>query len=131
MHNSIGWKFALVFAVILLVAAPVCCSAATYYVSTTGSDSNDGSVPDDAHAWATIDHGDMASLVSAGDTVRVQAGTYNASSGVSLVNTSGIIYVADGVVIISGSGAAAAVQISADNTVFNGFQVTGPTSYLV
>src|SRR5262249_10755961 len=43
-----------------------------YYVSTTGSDSNDGSA---AHPWRTIQH--ASSLVTAGYTVHVAPGTYN------------------------------------------------------
>src|SRR5437762_2979596 len=46
-------------------------AAATYYVSTTGSDSNNGSL---STPWRTISH--AASSVVAGDTVIVENGTY-------------------------------------------------------
>jgi hypothetical protein len=46
-----------------------------FYVSTTGSDSNDGSA---AHPWQTIQH--ASNMVTAGYTVHVAPGTYNVSS---------------------------------------------------
>src|SRR4051812_37030682 len=45
---------------------------ATYHVSATGNDANDGSV---ARPWATIQHAD--SIVAAGDTVVVADGIYH------------------------------------------------------
>jgi hypothetical protein len=47
-------------------------SSVNYYVSTSGSDSNDGSA---AHPWRTIQH--ASSLVAPGYTVHVAPGTYN------------------------------------------------------
>jgi hypothetical protein len=47
-------------------------SGVTYYVSTTGSDSNSGSL---TAPFRTIQHG--ANIAVAGDTVQVRAGTYN------------------------------------------------------
>jgi hypothetical protein len=44
----------------------------TYYVSTTGSDTNAGTL---AAPWRTIQH--AANSVHAGDTVQVMGGTYN------------------------------------------------------
>lgn len=46
--------------------------AATYYVATTGNDSNNGSI---YTPWQTIQH--AANAVTAGDTVYVRQGTYN------------------------------------------------------
>jgi parallel beta-helix repeat protein/VCBS repeat-containing protein len=48
-------------------------SAATYYVSTSGSDTNAGTAPGNA-AWRTITH--ALSLVTSGDIINVEAGTY-------------------------------------------------------
>src|SRR5579864_3722280 len=47
---------------------------ATYYVSTTGSDSNNGTAADNAHAWLTIAHAEAT--VTSSDTVNLAAGTY-------------------------------------------------------
>ncbi len=47
----------------------------TYYVSTTGNDSNNGLSL--ANAWATIDNGDRQCLLNPGDTVLVEPGTYS------------------------------------------------------
>ena len=47
-------------------------SAATYYVATTGSDSNSGT---QAAPWRTIQH--AATSVVAGDTINIRAGVYN------------------------------------------------------
>ncbi|MDZ7341271.1 MAG: right-handed parallel beta-helix repeat-containing protein [candidate division KSB1 bacterium] len=45
--------------------------AANYYISTTGSNSNDGSF---AHPWATINH--AIEHTKAGDTIYMRGGTY-------------------------------------------------------
>src|SRR5579859_1304233 len=47
-------------------------SGKTYYVSTSGSDTNAGTL---SAPWRTIQH--AANTVAAGDTVQVRAGTYN------------------------------------------------------
>jgi hypothetical protein len=47
---------------------------ATYYVTTTGNDTNDGTAIDAAHAWRTIQH--AADTMIAGDTVNISAGAY-------------------------------------------------------
>jgi hypothetical protein len=57
-------------AVITLVTQPAIGS--TYYVSTTGSDSNPGTL---SRPWRTIQH--AADTVTAGDTVYVRNGVYN------------------------------------------------------
>lgn len=61
-------------------------NAATYYVSPTGNDSNDGLTTADAHAWLTLQK--AANVAVADDTVNVLAGTYqgatfNVNSGTS------------------------------------------------
>src|SRR5580692_205812 len=57
-------------AVITLVTQPA--TGTTYYVSTTGSNSNPGTL---SRPWRTIQH--AANTVSAGDTVYVRRGVYN------------------------------------------------------
>jgi hypothetical protein len=57
-------------AVVTLVTQPALGS--TFYVSTTGRDSNPGTI---SQPWRTIQH--AANSVSAGDTVYVRAGVYN------------------------------------------------------
>jgi hypothetical protein len=59
-----------------LVAVPAA-AAATYYVATTGSDSNGGTSWSDA--WKTIQH--AVDNVSPGDTIQVAAGTYTETGG--------------------------------------------------
>jgi Protein of unknown function (DUF1565) len=56
----------------------------TYYVSPNGSDSQIGS---ETYPWATITH--ASSVVSPGDTVVVEDGTYNISAGGSVGGSPG------------------------------------------
>jgi hypothetical protein len=57
-------------------------SSSTYYVSPNGSDANTGS---QAYPWATITH--ASSVVSPGNTVVVEDGTYNIAPGGSVNGT--------------------------------------------
>ena len=65
-------RFLVVFLVsgFVLLAQPARCS--TYYVSTSGKDTNLGTI---TSPWRTIQH--AANSVKAGDTVYVRAGVYN------------------------------------------------------
>ncbi|MBI2842241.1 MAG: carboxypeptidase regulatory-like domain-containing protein [Armatimonadetes bacterium] len=95
-----------------------------FYVSTTGSDSNDGLTP--GAAWATIDKGDRDAILNAGDRVLIEAGTYSPSAGVVLANQAGtapnpIIYQAEGDVIVNRSLTPGAAAVEVD----------GPAGYLV
>jgi hypothetical protein len=56
----------------------------TYYVATTGSDTNDGSF---AHPWLTPKH--ASQTVVAGDTVYIMAGTYTGTGGALFPTHSG------------------------------------------
>jgi hypothetical protein len=51
------------------------------YVSPTGNDSNDGTGPDDAHAWLTLAHG--SGMIQCGQELIVMAGNY-ANDGINL-----------------------------------------------
>lgn len=62
----------------LLVSSPV--HAATYYVATTGSNSNDGS---EASPWLTWKF--AATQAVAGDTVLFRGGTYNQTNGQTII----------------------------------------------
>src|ERR1041385_2574202 len=76
--------------------------AATYYVRTDGNNTNNGLTNSSGGAWKTIDWG--ADHAAAGDTVRVQAGTYveTATPGVSGTLGNTVNLVADGTVTICG-----------------------------
>ena len=69
---SEGLLIAFIVLILTVAFAKNDTSAADYFVSTAGSDSNDGSA---AHPWRTIQH--ASSLVTAGYTVHVLPGTYN------------------------------------------------------
>ena len=74
-NNSTSWmavRLGIVFliSVLGLLAQPAHCS--TYYVSTSGNDTNSGTI---SSPWRTIQH--AANSVKAGDTVYVRAGVYN------------------------------------------------------
>jgi len=72
--------FSILFALVLVtglgwvVALPVAADGTTYYVATTGDDSNDGSL---ASPWLTIQH--AVDTAAEGDTIIVGDGTYNES----------------------------------------------------
>lgn len=86
---------------VLLLCAPNAWGA-IYYVRTDGNDGNDGLSNAAGGAWLTIDH--AADTVSAGDTIRVQAGTYAERVTPGVDGTSGnlITFVADGLVTMCG-----------------------------
>ena len=58
---------------------PLTHTPVTYWVSTAGSDSNNGLSP--TTAWQHIDHGDCMGLLLPGDTVRVKGGVYVPRTG--------------------------------------------------
>src|SRR3989475_12809058 len=124
--NKLNRLFSLLILAVSLSLTGVSSGSATdYYVSTSGSDSNNGSA---SSPWATIVH--AASVVGPGATVHVAPGTYSGQFNTSASGTSSayITYVSDtkwGAKIAGGSsstwsnyGAYVAIQ---------GFDVTGPT----
>jgi|GEM_PF-2345175 hypothetical protein len=107
----------LVLALSLLVL-PGLAAAATYYVSPTGNDANNGLTP--ATAWKTITH--AAATVPAGtaaapNVISVAAGTYNAANGETFPIT-----FAGHFVSLTGAGSASTI-IDAQNLSDDGLQV--------
>lgn len=72
----------------LLTAKAAAQSGTTFYVSTTGSDSNSGTF---GSPWKTIQH--AANSVSAGATVDVRAGTYKESINIPVSGNSSAGYI--------------------------------------
>ena len=124
---------------LLLLLDPSSARAAIYYISTTGSDTNSGSV---TAPLATIMQ--AQSLASSGDTVLLESGTYavapiinSLQSGVyevvNLINKNGITYEAvPGTRPVLNFSAlnptgyrVAAFWVTASNVTFQGFDVTG------
>ena len=97
----------------------------TFYVSTTGSDSNSGASGSPVKSITKA-----AQLAQAGDTVLVGAGTYNGTVSISKNGTASApitVKPADGAkVVIDGAGPPAGtdlVVISGDYVTFQGFEV--------
>lgn len=104
--------------------------AATFYVNaTTGSDANPGTL---AQPWASIQNGDTTGVLNPGDTVIVQAGTYNVTGlGVYLTARNGtagnpITYKAEGPGVIV-QGGVIGFTISTKYTDIEGFEVQNCT----
>lgn len=118
----------LIFLTIVLSLSSV--HAETYYVSTEGSDGNDGLSNNTGGAFRTIQK--CADAVSPGDTCIVQAGTYNENIVISVSGnaTHPITYQGDGTVIIqkSGAGNVGIIKISGDYVIFDNFEVDGQDS---
>ncbi|MDR3574158.1 MAG: right-handed parallel beta-helix repeat-containing protein [Anaerolineaceae bacterium] len=85
----------LILLVSLANTSPAKAQGQTYYVSTSGSDSSDGS---NAHPWLTIQHG--ADKLKPGDTLLINPGIYKES----------------GIIVSNGGTAAAAVTIKANGS---------------
>lgn len=104
---------------LLITAVPFLACGTVYYVRTDGSDGNSGTANTIAGAWLTLGH--AGDSVTAGDIVRIQAGTYNEKPTISCVGTAEapIFLVADGQVICRGFTVDNASYIS-----FIGLEVT-------
>lgn len=105
-HISLRQVISVVLGLYIILTAltvPNAVQSATYYVSTTGNNSNQGT---EAQPWRTIQQ--AASRAVAGDIVYVKAGTYNervvvANSGTAGNDITFSVYPND-VVTIDGSG---------------------------
>lgn len=82
--------------IILFLICGFCLHAATYYVRTDGDDGNTGTTNSAEGAWLTIQQ--AADTIVAGDTVRIQPGTYteNVTEGTGGSAGSLITYLGDG-----------------------------------
>ncbi|MCH7764361.1 MAG: VCBS repeat-containing protein, partial [Candidatus Marinimicrobia bacterium] len=98
----------------------------TYYVRTDGNDSNSGTSNLSSGAWQTIQK--AASTMTAGDSVRVQPGTYFENVTPSNSGTTGnsIVYKADGAVVMDGQNSSgyAFYMDGKDYIVIDGFTIT-------
>ena len=72
-QHTIRLRLTFLAAVVGLLLGPLTASAPTYYVSTSGNNSNNGLTA--TTAWRNIQY--AANYVQAGDTVQVLGGIYN------------------------------------------------------
>ena len=104
-----------------------------YYVDgTNGNDANDGTSP--AKAWKTLDYAGNNSILTAGDTVLVQPGTYKTTQrGGVFLRVSGVTYKANGDVKLTSDFTPQSFpgqwfwgfQILADDVTVDGFEIYG------
>lgn len=128
---------------LVVLAGTQLANAATYYVRSDGSDTNSGTAPDAANAWATINYASRAGL-SPGDIVYVKAGNYTEQISPTVDGTVGvpIQFIADrqgavpgwdaGKVIVNAPDRARALYVRTDDYLeFYGFHFVGSTSQAV
>jgi parallel beta-helix repeat protein len=128
------WQFFLTLVLMLCMVgwnySTAAAAGATYYVDNTNtscSDSGTGLTP--AEAFCTI--GKAASIVVAGDTVQVLAGTYAETVNGPNSGLAGlpITYVATPGVTVTGGGAGGFRMSGKSYIVVNGFTITGTLDY--
>ena len=107
MVNKILFALALSLGILLV---PRTVFASTYYISTSGSDTNPGT---QAAPWKTIQK--AANALKSGDIALIQAGTYNEETDIT---SSGITLQAQGKVITG------AIRVEGNSDTIKGFTVT-------
>lgn len=122
-------KLGLVVIFLIIFSATVT-NAATYYVRTDGNDNNTGTTNSSGGAWRTISK--AAGTVTAGDIVRVQAGTYTENVTESTSGSSGneITYVANRSAIIKGTFTITGDYIRIIGFTFDGEEIRSNGIYL-
>jgi len=118
--------FSILFAAVvavgfsLVLALPVAASGTTYYVATTGSNTNDGLSWETA--WRDIQH--AIDQADAGDTINVAAGTHNENitlkDGVEVLGAGADVTTIDG----GGSGIVVTANNVGSSTKLDGFTIT-------
>jgi len=108
-HKIYFFIFPLIFLVGFLFIGVQKVNAATWYVSTTGTDDASHGTGTGANAWLTLDYALTGSRVAKGDTVIIEAGTYSSFNGAHtylspVINTASgsgpvIIQAADGATV--------------------------------
>jgi len=85
--------------ILYLILASSLYAQTTYYVRTDGDNGNAGTTNSSGGAWRNVDY--AADNVAAGDTIRVQAGTFVENVTPAVTGTAGnpITFVADGVAV--------------------------------
>jgi parallel beta-helix repeat protein len=118
-------SFAVICFVVLFIGVGIA-NAATYYVSTSGNDGNNGLSL--TTAWRTIQH--AADTLKAGDTVNVQSGTYNEKIVETTNGTANnrIIYQGVNNPVIN-SGGNTGFLIQGDYVTITGFTIRNATNY--
>ncbi len=117
-------------ATFILILSAITASAATYYVSPSGSDSNSGAL---ASPWRTIQR--AADAVSPGDVVQVAPGTFpetilSRRGGTATARIRFVSTTKWGAKIVSSTtGGGAAWQNEASYVDIEGFEVTGQAAY--
>lgn len=119
-------RFLAILIAILIVSGGISSARAdTYYVSTSGSDSNDGSSPQDA--FETITHG--ATVLQEGDTLIVASGDYDNEdvdievSGSSIAPITIRAEEAGGAVLVGDGGGTAFYIENQDHIIIDGFHL--------
>jgi hypothetical protein len=123
-------RITAVILALLAVSAPAVAEGASYYVSPSGDDDNNGLSA--GSAWASIDNGDQKGILVPGDTVNVLAGGYIIAATVRLTtdatSVDRIIYRSLGegdVVLDMNSASGVLLLLEGMNVVVQGFEITG------
>ncbi|MCK5125840.1 MAG: right-handed parallel beta-helix repeat-containing protein [candidate division Zixibacteria bacterium] len=101
----------------------------SYYVASDGDNGDDGLTP--GTAWLSMDRGEELGILIPGDTININAGTYNATRFLNLVSDGTaalpIMYrnSGHGKVIFDGTSVSSDVNIfiSGDNTIIDGLEI--------
>ena len=102
-HRFVKLLFSFLLFVVFFFTLHSSVYAATYYVATTGSDSNTTTQAQSSTTpWLTLNGAE--SKAATGDTIHVAAGTYvETANGGQWATSKGISWIADGVVIVRGT----------------------------